>query len=132
MTIAISGAKMQEIIGWASSFILLLTIGKQIYKQWSEKTSRGVSKWLYIGEILANAGFIIYSGMLHNYVFLVTNVLLLISSLVGLGIVIHHRKVEAPVEGEVESRVESRASKPSEQRVNVPAAPSHSDSSLSA
>ena len=86
---------MQEIIGWGSSFILLLTIGKQIYKQWSEKTSRGVYKWLYIGEILANAGFIVYSGMLHNYVFLVTNALLLVSSLVGLGIVLHHRRIES-------------------------------------
>lgn len=33
-----------ELIGWMSSLVLLATIGKQIHKQWSEDTSRGVSK----------------------------------------------------------------------------------------
>jgi MtN3 and saliva related transmembrane protein len=32
---------MTEAIGWASSLILLLTIGKQIFKQWQEGTSEG-------------------------------------------------------------------------------------------
>ena len=31
-----------ELVGWASSFILVLTIGKQIYKQWQEGRSESV------------------------------------------------------------------------------------------
>jgi uncharacterized protein with PQ loop repeat len=38
---------MTEVIGWVSSLILVFTIGKQVYKQWSEGKSEGVSKWLY-------------------------------------------------------------------------------------
>ena len=37
------GNGMQEAIGWASSIILLLTIGKQVYKQWKEGSSENVS-----------------------------------------------------------------------------------------
>lgn len=34
---------MTEVIGWASSLILILTIGKQVYKQWQDGSSEGVS-----------------------------------------------------------------------------------------
>lgn len=79
-------------IGWAASFVLLLTICTQVHKQWADRTSRGVSKWLYIGQIASEVGFIIYSWSLGSWVFVVTNVLLLLSNLVGLGIVFHHRR----------------------------------------
>lgn len=82
---------MSEIIGWTSSFILLLTIIKQIHKQWQAESSEGVSKWLFIGQIAASTGFTIYSWMVGNWVFVVTNFLMLISAFVGLGIVLHHR-----------------------------------------
>ncbi len=83
---------MAEIIGWSSSLILLLTIVKQIYKQWQEESSEGVSKWLFIGQVAASTGFTIYSWMVKNWVFVVTNFLMLISAFVGLGIVLHHRR----------------------------------------
>lgn len=83
---------MRDLIGWLSSFVLLLTICKQVHKQWVSGTSEGVSKWLYIGQISANAGFIIYSAWLGNKVFLLTNSLLLLSSLLGLTIVFYHRR----------------------------------------
>ena len=79
-------------IGWASSMILLATIAKQIYKQWHEESSEGVSKWLFIGQTAASAGFTVYSWLVENWVFVVTNSLLLLSALVGLGIVLHHRR----------------------------------------
>jgi uncharacterized protein with PQ loop repeat len=81
-----------EIIGWGSSVILVLTIGKQIYKQWQEESSEGVSKWLFIGQIAASLGFTVYSWLVSNWVFVVTNSLLLLSAFVGLGIVLHHRR----------------------------------------
>jgi uncharacterized protein with PQ loop repeat len=83
-----------ELIGWCSSFILVLTIGKQVHKQWQEGTSEGVSKWLFIGQMSASLGFTIYSWLVNNWVFVVTNSVMLLSGLVGLGIVLHHRKRE--------------------------------------
>lgn len=82
---------MTEIIGWVSSIILLLTISKQIYKQWVEESSKGVSKWLFIGQVGASIGFTIYSWLVKNWVFVITNFLMLLSSFVGLGILLFHR-----------------------------------------
>ena len=81
-----------EVIGWASSTVLILTIAKQIHKQWQEESSEGVSKWLFIGQIAASTGFTIYSWLVANWVFVVTNFLMLLNALIGLGIVLHHRK----------------------------------------
>jgi uncharacterized protein with PQ loop repeat len=83
---------LTEMIGWSSSVILVLTIAKQIYKQWQEESSEGVSKWLFIGQIAASIGFTIYSWMVNNWVFVVTNSLLLLSALLGLGITLHNRR----------------------------------------
>ena len=80
-----------EVIGWASSTVLILTIAKQIHKQWQEESSEGVSKWLFIGQIAASSGFTIYSWLVGNWVFVVTNFLMLLNAFVGLGIVLHHR-----------------------------------------
>lgn len=83
---------MTEAIGWVSSIILVLTIGKQVYKQWQEESSEGVSKWLFVGQISASLGFTIYSWLVNNWVFVVTNSLMLLNGLLGLSIVIHHRR----------------------------------------
>jgi uncharacterized protein with PQ loop repeat len=85
---------MEQIIGFASSFILLLTIGKQVYKQWSDGTSEGVSKFLFLGQITASIGFLIYSIMKNDMVFIVTNALMVVNSLVGITILFHHRRRE--------------------------------------
>lgn len=82
-----------EVIGWLSSFVLLLTIGRQIYKQWQEKSSEGVSAVLFIGQMAASLGFTIYSVLVQNWVFVVTNALMLLNGLIGLGITMHHRKI---------------------------------------
>lgn len=71
-------------IGWVSSMILLLTIWAQIRKQWKEKSSRGVSWMLFIGQALASVGFVIYSLMIGDVVFIATNSFLLMSHFVGL------------------------------------------------
>jgi MtN3 and saliva related transmembrane protein len=85
---------MTEAVGWVSSFILVLTIAKQVYKQWHEGSSEGVSKWLFIGQMAASLGFTIYSWLVNNWVFVVTNSLMLLNGLAGLGIVLHHRRRE--------------------------------------
>lgn len=81
-----------EMVGWASSVILVLTIGKQVYKQWHEGSSEGVSKWLFIGQMAASLGFTIYSWLVGNMVFVVTNALMLLNALIGFGIVLRHRR----------------------------------------
>ena len=83
---------MTEIIGWVSSLILLLTIGKQIHKQWQDDSSEGVSKWLFIGQVAASSGFIVYSWAVNNWIFVITNALMLLSAIAGLGIVLYHRR----------------------------------------
>ncbi len=87
---------MTEIIGWMSSVILLLTIGKQVWKQWNESATEGVSKWLFIGQIAASTGFTIYSWLLKNPVFVITNSLLLLSAVIGLVILLRNRRREQP------------------------------------
>ena len=72
-----------QLIGWAAAGILLLTLGRQVYSQWRDRTSKGVSKWLFVGQCAASAGFIVYSWLLQNWVFVVTNALILVTAVVG-------------------------------------------------
>ena len=85
---------MTEVIGWASSIALLLTIGTQIHKQWQDGSSEGVSKFLFIGQMAASLGFTVYSYLVKNWVFVVTNALMMLNGLIGLGITLHQRKKE--------------------------------------
>lgn len=78
---------MQDAIGWASSAILLATIASQILKQWREGNAQGVSRWLFVGQVAASAGFVVYSWMVRNWVFVFTNSLILLSALVGAALV---------------------------------------------
>src|SRR5512138_2007019 len=83
---------MTEAIGWISSVILVLTIAKQVHKQWQEDSSRGVSRWLFVGQLAASTGFVIYSWLVGNWVFVATNALMLVNALLGLAIVLRHRR----------------------------------------
>lgn len=83
---------MTEAIGWVSSIILVMTIGKQVFKQWKTESSEGVSKWLFVGQLSASLGFTIYSVLVRNWVFVVTNSLMLVNALLGLFIVMRHRR----------------------------------------
>jgi len=62
-----------DMIGWAAAGILLLTIATQVAKQWRDRSSQGVSPWLFAGQVIASAGFTVYSVLLGNMVFAVTN-----------------------------------------------------------
>ena len=84
-----------EIVGWCASLVLLATILTQIAKQWRDDTSRGVSSWLYVGQAAASTGFVIYSVAVDSAVFVVTNALMLCAALVGLTIVMRHRRRRA-------------------------------------
>ena len=83
---------MVEAIGWASSAILVFTIARQVLKQWREGTSEGVSTWLFVGQLAASLGFTIYSVLVKNWVFVVTNVLMVVNGLLGYAITLRHRR----------------------------------------
>lgn len=87
-----------EWIGWASSVILLLTVAVQIRKQWKAGTSEGVSKWLFLGQVGAEVGFVVYSWLVGNWVFVFTNLALLVENLVGFALVLRHRRRAAVTE----------------------------------
>jgi MtN3 and saliva related transmembrane protein len=75
--------ELADAIGWTASVVLLTTIGRQVYTQWKSGKSAGVSKWLFIGQMAASTGFIIYSLMLKNWVFVVTNIFMLATACIG-------------------------------------------------
>jgi MtN3 and saliva related transmembrane protein len=77
---------MTDIIGWASSGILLLTLIRQVYKQWKDGKTEGVSSWLFIGQLLSSIGFTVYSYMVENWVFTVTNGILTINNIIGIAL----------------------------------------------
>jgi MtN3 and saliva related transmembrane protein len=75
---------MLNIIGWASSCLLLGTLIQQVYKQWQEGSSEGVSKWLFIGQFFVSVGFTIYSLGTGDPVFIVTNAALAVNAAIGV------------------------------------------------
>jgi uncharacterized protein with PQ loop repeat len=84
-----------DAIGWASSAILLVTLLKQVHKQWREGASEGVSRWLFVGQLAASAGSTAYSALVANWVFVVTNGLLVVNALAGQVIVLRNRRRSA-------------------------------------
>lgn len=84
-----------DIVGWTASAILLATLTRQIITQWRDKDAKGVSRWLFAGQMAASVGFIIYSWMLDNWVFIVTNTLILLTAVIGqVGLVVRRRQAE--------------------------------------
>lgn len=76
-------AMSPDLIGWAASALLVLTLSRQIYTQSQDPSARGVSRWLFIGQIASSLGFIAYSWLLQNWVFIVTNSAILLTAVVG-------------------------------------------------
>ena len=80
-----------EAIGWTSALVLLFTISAQVLKQWREKRTEGVSRWLFIGQIAASAGFTSYSLLLENWVFVATNAFILVEAIFGQWLLARNR-----------------------------------------
>lgn len=83
-----------DAIGWAASVVLLLTVSRQVWKQWQQRSTEGVSHWLFIGQMTASVGFLVYSWMLGNLVFTVSNALLLIAAVTGQALYVRNRRNE--------------------------------------
>jgi MtN3 and saliva related transmembrane protein len=81
-----------DAIGWASTAILLVTIGRQVYSQWKSKATAGVSRWLFLGQISASVGFTTYSYLVHNWIFLFANAAMTGTAVVGELIYVSNRR----------------------------------------
>jgi MtN3 and saliva related transmembrane protein len=81
------GAAMQEqwanAIGWASTTILIVTLSRQVLTLYRTEHPEATSRWLFAGQIAASIGFIAYSALLDNMVFVVANALILLTAIVG-------------------------------------------------
>lgn len=72
-----------DLIGWAASLLLIVTLLHQIRTQLRSADTRAVSPWLFAGQSAASIGFIVYSVLLGNLVFIVTNSLILATAVLG-------------------------------------------------
>ncbi|HEY2346648.1 MAG TPA: hypothetical protein VGH80_12355 [Xanthomonadaceae bacterium] len=89
-----------DAIGWSASAVLLATLIRQVWVQWRECSTEGVSSWLFVGQCVASVGFIVYSWRLHNEVFVSTNSAILATALVGQGIFRRNRRLQAAPKNE--------------------------------
>ena len=84
-----------EAIGWMSNLLLLLTMSKQVLTQWKTGSSQGVSSWLFIGQLATSTGFVIYSFLLDNWVFVSSNVLMLFVALTGQWLYVRNERARS-------------------------------------
>jgi uncharacterized protein with PQ loop repeat len=56
-------ANLTELIGWVSATVMPATIGRQVYSQWRDCSSQGISRRLFIRQFMASVGFVIYSWL---------------------------------------------------------------------
>ncbi len=83
---------MIELLGWSSSVILLATLMRQVYTQWRSHATAGLSKWLFVGQCTASLGYTAYSFLLHNWVYLTSNVAILATAIVGEMLYLRNRR----------------------------------------
>jgi len=81
-----------DILGWAATAILIATLQRQTLKQWKSPHPEAVSSWLFIGQMSASVLFTVYSFLLGNTVFVVTNLLLLGTAILGQVLAWRRRK----------------------------------------
>jgi MtN3 and saliva related transmembrane protein len=88
---------MAEMVGWSAAIILLATVMRQVYTQWRSRSTLGLSRWLFLGQLAASTGFLVYSWSLRNWVFVATNLLMFMTAVVGQAIYVHnHHNRQAP------------------------------------
>jgi len=86
---------MTELLGWASSAVLLTTLMRQVYSQWRSGATAGLSKWLFVGQCTASVGYIIYSLLLHNWVYVSSNIAILLTAITGETLFLRNRRSAA-------------------------------------
>jgi MtN3 and saliva related transmembrane protein len=82
-------------LGWAASVVLLAILSRRVYVRWRENSSDGVSSLLHIGQVMASAGFVIYSWMVGNRLFVVTSSAVLVTAVLGQWVQLRNARYEA-------------------------------------
>ncbi|MBC7984735.1 MAG: hypothetical protein H7Y02_12885 [Candidatus Obscuribacterales bacterium] len=62
---------------------LLATLIYQVATQWRDRSNKGVAKWLFIGQLLSSVGFITYSALVGDMIFVVANSLVACVAIFG-------------------------------------------------
>jgi hypothetical protein len=81
-----------DVIGWAAAAVLFLTLGWQVYAQGREGRYGPRSRALFTGQTLASIGFVTYSWLVHDVVFIVVNAGILCTALLGEALCLIHRR----------------------------------------
>lgn len=84
-----------DLVGWAATAVLMATLIRQIRTQWTADSVEGVSIWLFVGQMAASVLFIVYSALVSNPVFVVTNALILLTAVVGQVLAVVKRRRQA-------------------------------------
>lgn len=84
-----------EAVGWVATGILIATVGRQAWTQAKSRSTAGLSRWLFVGQLAASTGFTIYSFLLGNVVFVVSNLFLLAIAAIGQVLYLRNRRREA-------------------------------------
>lgn len=84
---------LTDMVGWLSALILILTISRQVYTQWRTRSIAGVSHWLFIGQVAASTGFVAYSVLVDNWVFVVANTCILLTAVAGQCIYLRNKRI---------------------------------------
>ena len=88
---------MTDAIGWVAAALLLLTMSSQVWKQWKSGEVSGVSKFLFLGQLLASGLFALYSLLKSDAVFTVVNSFMVISAVLGYCVDQRNRRTQTQV-----------------------------------
>ena len=75
----------QDVVGWFSAAVLVLTISRQVYTQWRTRS--------IVGQITASIGFTFYSYLVGNWVFVFANFFILLTAVAGECIYLRNRRL---------------------------------------
>lgn len=73
----------KQLVGWTASAILLVTLVGQVRTQWITRSTQGVSRRLFLGQSAASVGFLTYSALVGDTVFIFTNACILLTAAIG-------------------------------------------------
>jgi uncharacterized protein with PQ loop repeat len=93
-----------ETVGWLAVAILFVTMSGQALKQWTERTTKGIGRWFFAGQIAASTGFLVYSALVRSPVFVVGNALVLLAAIAGSVILWWNRTHRSPAPTEIAER----------------------------
>ena len=78
-------------VGWSAVAVLFATMAGQAWKEWRDRVKHGVSRWFFVGQVMASVLFIAYSAMVGSTIFVVGNAMVLLAAIAGGAILAYNR-----------------------------------------